>query len=163
MIRKANSGDFEAIASIYNYYILHTHSTFETEAIDSLEMGSRITRVQQDFKLPWLVIEDAGTVVGYAYATQWKARQAYAKTTESSVYIEKNHFGKGYGKLVYQELMTQLESLGYHAIIGGISLPNEGSIRLHESLGFKKIGEFEEVGFKFERWINVGYWELILR
>lgn len=162
MIRQANSGDYHSVASIYNHYILNSHATFELEAITNDEMGSRIEKVQQTFRLPWLVLIDADQIIGYAYATQWKARKAYARTTETSVYLHKDHFGKGYGKTLYTELITQLQSLRYHSIIGGISLPNDASIQLHESLGFKKIGEFEEVGYKFDRWINVGYWELIL-
>lgn len=163
MIRQANSGDYTSVAFIYNHYILNSHATFEMTPIDEKEIGARIEKVQITFKLPWLVLEEEGEVVGYAYATQWKARQAYSRTTESSVYIHKDHFGKGFGKMLYAELLNQLKLLGYHSIIGGISLPNQASIKLHESLGFKKIGEFEEVGFKFNRWINVGYWELILR
>ncbi len=161
MIRSATSGDAARIVDIYNHYIIHSHSTFEIDPIDVNEMISRIERVQNEFQLPWLVMEVDNEIVGYAYATQWKARKAYSKATETSIYLHKDQGGKGYGMPLYYELMNQLKKLGYHAIIGGMSLPNEASRALHEKLGFKKIGEFKEVGYKFDRWIDVGYWELI--
>ncbi|MEQ9466764.1 MAG: arsinothricin resistance N-acetyltransferase ArsN1 [Ekhidna sp.] len=162
MIRPATTEDAKAIATIYNHYILHSHATFETEPIDVPEMLSRIRKVQNEFALPWLVKEESGVVVGYAYATQWKPRKAYENTVEISVYLDKDCAGKGYGKHLYQELIRQLQGEGYHAVIGGISLPNESSVKLHESLGFQKVAHFKETGFKFDRWIDVGYWELIL-
>jgi phosphinothricin acetyltransferase len=162
MIRSTVPEDAQSIVDIYNYYILNSHATFEITTIDSEEMAKRIKKVQEDFNLPWLVMEVENQIVGYAYATQWKARVAYSKTTETSIYLHKDEGGKGYGKPLYYELMNQLKALGYHAIIGGMSLPNEASRALHEKLGFKKIAEFKEVGFKFDRWIDVGYWELLL-
>lgn len=162
MIRSAKTEDAIAIVEIYNHYILHSHATFEISPIDSAEMVKRMEKIQHEFNLPWLVLEDQNQVVGYAYATQWKARVAYSKTTETSIYLHKDHGGKGYGLPLYSELMHQLKALGYHAIIGGMSLPNEASRALHDKLGFQKIGEFREVGYKFDRWIDVGYWELVL-
>ena len=163
MIRQATSQDFASIAEIYNYYILNSHSTFELDPITDDEMGTRIKKVQDTFKLPWRVLIEENQVVGYAYATQWKARKAYARTTETSVYIHKDHFGMSYGRTLYGNLIDQLKMLGYHTLIGGISLPNDASVRLHESLGFQKIGTFKEVGYKFDRWIDVGYWQLIIK
>ena len=162
MIRSAKTEDAKAIVDIYNHYILHSHATFEIDPITADEMEQRISKVQTEFNLPWLVLEDHNQIVGYAYATQWKARVAYAKTVESSINLHKDQGGKGYGLPLYSELMKQLKTLGFHAVIGGMSLPNEPSRILHEKLGFKKTGEFKEVGFKFGRWIDVGYWELII-
>ncbi len=162
MIRSATAQDYSQLATIYNHYIVNTHSTFEMNAVSPSEMGNRIERVQTHFNLPWLVIAEDEVPVGYAYATQWKPRSAYAKTTETSIYLHQDHFGKGYGTQLYTALISQLRQLGYHALIGGISLPNEPSIKLHEALGFKAIGSFKEVGYKFDRWIDVGYWQLIL-
>ena len=161
MIRPATPKDAESIVAIYNYYILNSHATFEITPIDPEEMVNRIEKVQEEFKLPWLVMEVENEIIGYAYAIQWKARVAYSKTTETSIYLHKDQGGKGYGLPLYSELMNQLKTLGYHAIIGGMSLPNEASRALHDKLGFKKIGEFKEVGYKFDRWIDVGYWELV--
>ncbi|WP_424962523.1 N-acetyltransferase family protein [Ekhidna sp.] len=162
MIRHATPKDAKAIVDIYNHYILHSHSTFEIDPIKADEMEQRINRVQVELNLPWLVMEEEKKILGYAYATQWKLRVAYAKTVESSIYLHKDQGGKGYGLPLYSELIDQLRTLGYHAIIGGMSLPNDASRALHERLGFKKIGEFKEVGYKFDRWIDVGYWQLTL-
>lgn len=161
MIRPAKPEDAKAVVSIYNHYILHSHATFEIDPVLEKEMAQRIKKVQEEFSLPWLVMEDQSQVIGYAYATQWKARVAYSKTTETSIYLHKDQGGKGHGFPLYSELINQLKTLGYHAIIGGMSLPNDASRALHEKLGFKKIGAFKEVGYKFDRWIDVGYWELV--
>lgn len=162
MIRPAIPSDASDIVEIYNHFILHSHATFEVEPISIDEMTVRISKVQEQFQLPWIVLEMEDRIVGYAYATQWKARKAYAKTTETSIYLHKDHGGKGYGRKLYSHLLDQLKSLGYHAIIGGMSLPNDSSQMLHENLGFVKIGHFKDVGYKFDRWIDVGYWQLIL-
>lgn len=162
MIRSAVKTDATDIVEIYNHYILHSHATFELKQITSKEMATRIKKVQEVFNLPWLVLEIENRIIGYAYATQWKTREAYSKTVETSIYLHKDQGGNGYGKILYAELIEQLRRLGYHALIGGMSLPNEASQLLHEKLGFKKVGVFKEVGFKFDRWIDVGYWELII-
>ena len=162
MIRSALPSDAVSICEIYNHYILESHATCETSPVSSKEMAKRISRIQQELNLPWIVLEVDQQVVGYAYATQWKPRQAYAKTVETTVYIHMNFHGQGFGKRLYLELIDSLRNLGYHALLGGISLPNEGSAVLHEKVGFKKVGQLQQVGYKFDRWIDVGYWELIL-
>ncbi len=161
MIRTIDFKDLSAIVNIYNYYIANSHSTFELTAIDEDEKKRRVERDMNRYNLPWMVLEDEKQVIGYAYATQWKARIAYAKTAETSIYLHKDFGGKGYGKKLYRALLDKLKGDGYHAIIGGISLPNEASVVLHESLGFEAVGVFKEVGYKFDRWIDVGYWQLI--
>lgn len=162
MIRPAHINDGSALATIYNHYILHSPATFEVATIDAAEMVQRMKKVTKDFQLPWLVMEEAGQIIGYAYATQWKARKAYAKTTETSIYIHKDHGGKGYGKHLYSALLDAVSNLGYHVAIGGMSIPNPSSQALHEQLGFSYVGVFKDVGFKFDRWIDVGYWQLVL-
>lgn len=157
VIRKATSADVQAITDIYNYYIEHSPSTFEEELLPVSTMTQRVEEVAK--KYVWLIGEVGGEVIGYAYADQWKSRSAYRFTVETSVYLKKGLSGKGYGKQLYSELLQQVQELGYKCLIGGISLPNEASIRLHESLGFVKIGQFVKVGIKFGKWIDVGYWE----
>lgn len=156
-IRKAMPADVQAITDIYNYYIEHSPSTFEEEVLSVDVMEQRVEDVSK--KYVWLVGEVGGEIVGYAYAGQWKTRSAYRYTVETSVYVKNGMFGHGYGKQLYSELLKQVEALGYKCLIGGISLPNDASIRLHESLGFVKIGQFVKVGIKFGKWIDVGYWE----
>jgi phosphinothricin acetyltransferase len=112
--------------------------------------------------LPWLVLEQTSEIVGYAYATPWKARSAYRYSAESSVYLAPASTGKGFGKQLYQALLAELRGAGLHAINAGIALPNPASVALHEALGFQACAVFREVGYKFERWVDVGYWQLFL-
>ncbi len=160
MIRSATAADAAAITAIYNHYILHTPVTFEEEAITAEEMAGRMAEVQQAYN--WFVAEQDGKVLGYAYAGKWKSRCAYRYTVESTVYLDKDAVGRGLGTQLYRVLLADLRQRRIHNVIGGIALPNAGSVALHEKLGFQKIGQFKEVGWKFDQWIDVGYWELIL-
>lgn len=160
MIRNATLADCAAIAGIYNYYIRNTIVTFEEEPVSASEMEARVAGVQT--KYPWLVYEENGVVTGYAYASAWKVRAAYRHAAEISVYLDVNHTGKGIGKELYSALLERVKTLPLHTVIGGIALPNEASIRLHETFGFKKVAHFAEVGRKFDRWVDVAYWELVL-
>ncbi len=159
MIRTATIQDAKEICEIYNYYILNSIVTFEEEIVAVSEMNNRIEQITA--KLPWIVYEESGELLGYAYASEWKSRCAYKHSVESTVYLKPGAMGKGIGSKLYDELINRLKKIKVHAVIGGIALPNESSIALHEKFGFKKIGQFKEVGFKFEKWIDVGYWELI--
>ena len=161
MIRTATIDDATKIAEIYNYYVTNTFITFEKEPVSVDEIYTRISDIVSS-SLPWLVIENNGEVIGYAYATKWRARPAYKHSVETTVYLSKSHSGKGFGKLIYSKLISELTSSGFHTAIGGIALPNEASVRLHESIGFKKVAHFQEVGNKFDKWIDVGYWQIML-
>src|SRR5262249_46335457 len=111
---------------------------------------------------PWLVACVDGRVVGYAYAAPWKTRSAYRYSVESTIYIEPGQSRRGYGRPLYESLIADLRGRGFHSVIGGISLPNEASVALHERVGFRAAGVLREVGRKFDRWIDVGYWVLVL-
>ena len=161
MIRTATKDDSVKIAEIYNYYITNTFITFEKEEIAANEIYTRISDVIGS-SLPWLVLENNGEVIGYAYATKWRARPAYKHSVETTIYLSQDHGRKGYGKLLYSKLISELASSGFHTAIGGIALPNDASVRLHESLGFKKVAHFQEVGYKFDKWIDVGFWQIML-
>jgi phosphinothricin acetyltransferase len=161
MLRPATLSDAAAIAGIYNHYVLHTIVTFEEEAVSETEMAQRITDVL-GAGLPWFVWEESGRVLGYAYASKWKSRCAYRYAVESSIYLPTDAVGRGLGTKLYVALIDALRAKGIHCIIGGIALPNPASVGISEKLGFQKIGHFKEVGWKFEKWIDVGYWELIL-
>ena len=158
-IRRVALSDSAQIAEIYNYYIVNTHHTFETEAVDESEMRSRIDEIIE--KYPYYVSEENGEILAYAYAAPYKSRCAYQSSAEVSVYVKNNIQQKGIGTRLYEKLLAELQSSDVHAIIAGIALPNDASIRLHEKFGFEKVAHFREVGFKFGRWIDVGYWELI--
>lgn len=157
-IRDASASDAAAIAAIYNHYVLHTVVSMEDEAVSDGTMAQRIADVQQA-ALPWLVLHDGGAVAGYAYATKWRARPGYRYSVESSVYLAAPHHGRGHGERLYRVLLERLRGGGYRQVIGGIALPNPGSIGLHEKLGFEQVATFRHVGTKFGRWLDVGYWQ----
>ncbi len=161
MIRQANTADAAAIVAIYNHYVLNTSVTFEEEAVTTEQMAERIGQLKAD-GLPWLVLEQSGEVLGYAYATKWRVRSAYRFSVESTVYVKDGVTAKGLGSQLYQQLLAELKVLGLHLVIGGITLPNKQSVALHEKFGFEKCGHFHQVGFKFEQWRDVGYWQKLL-
>ncbi|AJQ83373.1 arsinothricin resistance N-acetyltransferase ArsN1 family B [Xanthomonas oryzae] len=157
----ASSVHAQPLADIYNYYIANTRITFEMDPVTSVEMAKRIADVQS-IGLPWLVALEGDQVVGYAYATQWRARKAYQSSVESTVYLADGHRGRGLGTALYGKLIEELRGLELHAIIGGVAQPNDASARLHEALGFKKVAHFEQVGYKLGQWVDVAYWQLLL-
>jgi phosphinothricin acetyltransferase len=159
MIRAATDDDSHAIAAIYNHFIANTHVTFETEAITASEMARRIT---ENSPLPWLVAEGPGGILGYAYASKWRVRHAYRFSAETTVYLRDDATGQGLGTRLYDKLLRNLRDRGFHSAIGGIALPNQASVALHEKLGFVECARFKEVGFKFDTWVDVGYWQLLL-
>lgn len=161
MIRQASVSDSDQITKIYNNYVVNTLITFEEEQVDVSDMELRIQRMS-DKGFPYLVWEEDGKVIGYAYAGTFRERNAYRFAVESSIYLELGHFGKGIGKKLYKSLITRCREHGYHSMIGVITLPNEISVSLHEKLGFKKVGHLTESGFKFGEWADVGFWELLL-
>lgn len=160
-IREAMPEDSAQIAEIYNYYIKNTHHTFETETLSDEEMRERVAEISE--KYPYLVADEEGLILGYAYASQFKMRQAYEYSAEVSIYVRHDAKQQKIGTRLYNKLFDELAETDAHAIIAGISLPNDASIRFHEILGFEKVAHFREVGYKLGRWIDVGYWELINR
>jgi len=161
MIRDVSLNDAKAITDIYNYYIDHTAVSFEEVMIEPVEMTKRIQAVHTA-SLPWLVLEENGILLGYAYATLWKARSAYRFVVEVSVYLESTQGGKGLGTQLYDALFTKLKQMDLQAAIGCITLPNSASVHLHEKFGMEKVGHFAKVGRKFDAWHDVGYWQVML-
>lgn len=160
MIRPATAQDAAAVAAIYNHYVATTTISFEEQPVTAADMAGRIAGVTA--ALPWLVFEQDGIVMGYAYATPWRARSAYRFSVESSVYVSPDHPRMGIGSRLYRDLLEELRARGLHMVIGGIAQPNEASVALHEAMGFEKVAHFKQVGMKFGRWVDVGYWELCL-
>ncbi len=160
-IRAVSAADAAAVAAIYNPYVADTCATFETEPVAAQDMAVRIAEVL-DAGLPWLLAEDAAGAAGFAYASKWKGRCAYRFSVESTVYLHRDHTGRGIGRPLYGRLLEEIRARRMHAVIGGIALPNAASIALHERLGFRKVAHFEQVGFKQGRWIDVGYWQLLI-
>ncbi|MBN1534853.1 MAG: N-acetyltransferase [Spirochaetes bacterium] len=160
-IRRAVAADARRLCEIYNHYVERTTVTFEEEPVPPDEMEGRIAGITSS--LPWLLFEEGGRVLGYSYAGRWKDRSAYRFTAESTVYVDAGATGRGIGTALYRQLLDELRVMGINAVIGGIALPNEVSLRLHERLGFKRVARLPQVGYKFGRWIDVEYRLLLLR
>ena len=160
-VRDAVAADAAPIAGIYNHYVAETVVTFEEEPVPPAEMAARIQDVRSA-ALPWIVLEHEGAVTGYAYASKWKGRCAYRFSVEGTIYLAPSFAGRGAGTVLYRRLLAELKETGLHSVLGGIALPNEASVGLHEKLGFQKVAHLREVGFKFGRWVDVGYWQLLL-
>ena len=158
MLREATKADAAGIAEIYNYYILKTVATFEEQKVTTEDIEARLQEIKS-LKLPWIVEESEGRILGYAYASRWKGRCAYRFSVEITIYLDPQTTNKGLGTLLYKSLFEKLRQLSYHVVIAGISLPNKASIALHEKFGMKKVGHFSEVGYKFSQWVDVGYWQ----
>lgn len=156
-IRDANEADAARIAEIYGHYVQNTTVTFEIVPPTTEEIARRIRDVQE--KHVWLLAEEKGTVLGYAYAASFKERAAYRFSAEITVYVDIHHSGKGIGSALLEELLERLRHLGFVHAIGVIALPNPGSVRLHEKFGFKKAAHFSGLGYKLGNWIDVGYWQ----
>jgi L-amino acid N-acyltransferase YncA len=160
MIRSVSIEDAGAICAIYNPYVVGATITFEEQEVPVETMRARIA--DSTVALPWLVLEAEGELGGYAYATRWRVRAAYRYSVETTIYLAPRFQRRGFGMKLYGELIEKLRGLGIHRAMGGIALPNAGSVALHERMGFRKVALFEEVGWKFDRWIDVGYWQLNL-
>jgi L-amino acid N-acyltransferase YncA len=161
-VRPADAADAAAISRIYNHYILNSVATFEEEVVTAEELGRRIDAIRSA-ELPWLVaVDSTAGLVGYAYAAPWKPRSAYRYSVEITVYLAPECSGRGLGTLLYDVLLAGLKKRGIHAAVGGIALPNPASVALHETFGMKQVALFKEQGFKFGRWVDVGYWQRLL-
>lgn len=157
-IRLATESDAEAMLAIYAPVVRDTAISFELEPPDAAEFRSRMREVMRIG--PWIVLESDGVVAGYAYAGQFRARPAYRFTVETTVYVHAAHRGRGAGRALYSALLGAVRLQGYRRAVGGITLPNPASVALHESAGFRPVGSFTRVGFKFGRWHDVGFWEM---
>ena len=160
MIRLATLQDAKRLSEIYNHYVLNAVATFEEEPVSEEEMCRRIDDVQKDFF--WLVYEEGDEVYGYAYAGKWKARAAYRRSVELSVYVDPQRHGRGIGKQLYAALLGQLRERDVHSVIGGVAGNNAASIALHLSFGFEQVAHLREVGHKFGQWIDVTYFQLLV-
>jgi L-amino acid N-acyltransferase YncA len=161
MIRQATAADAEAVIRVYNHYVLNSWATFEEEPVTAAEMARRIDSVARR-SLPWLAVEEGGRLIGYACASPWKDRSAYRFSAETSVYLEPERRGRGWGARLLGTLVEDLRAKSIHSAVGIIALPNEASVALHEKLGFRKVAHLAEVGWKFGRRVDVGYWQLLL-
>lgn len=159
-IRPARAVDAAAVATVYAPYVRDTVISFEEEPPTAAEMAERIASTQAVH--PFLVFEEGGRVVGYAYAGPHRARPAYRWSVDVTVYVAKHAHRSGVGRALYRDLLARLADQGFHSAFAGIALPNDKSVGLHEAMGFEHIGTYREVGFKFGGWHDVGWWRLSL-
>lgn len=157
MVRNATTQDAAQLVDLYNHYIRHTLITFEEEELTAAQFAERIQKISAHY--PFLVYEEKGEILGFAYGNKWRERSAYRFALESSVYVRQGHFGKKIGNKLYEKLFEELKNQGCKQVIGVITLPNETSVRMHEKFGFEKVAHFKQVGLKFGQWCDVGFWQ----
>ena len=155
LVRDATAQDADACAAIYRPYVTDTAITFEYEPPTAEQMAERIAAAQRAHA--WLVLEDDGRVVGYAYAGPYKERAAYRWACEVSVYLEQGRRRGGGGRALYEALLARLTERGYRTAIAGMALPNEASVGLHRALGFEPVGTYRRIGWKHGAWHDVAW------
>ena len=163
LLRAATADDGAELARIYAPVVALTAISFELEPPDATAMAERVRAAQP--RWPWIVACDAhdpGALLGYASAGVFRARPAYRFACESAIYVDPNARRQGLGRRLYGALLGSLRRQGLHRVVAGISLPNPASVALHEGLGFTPAGVVERVGFKFDRWHDMGFWTLNL-
>ena len=161
-IRPFTPADCGPAADLTNIYITTTAIHFGTEPQDGAYFEKLWTTTRDRY--PWLTATtDTGSFAGYAKAGVWRDRAAYSFTPEVGIYVSPGAQGKGIGKALYRALLDELKARGFHSAIGGITLPNDPSVRLHESVGFVHVGTVKHAGWKFGAWHDVGFWQILLR
>ncbi len=162
-IRQGRIEDLPRLTDIYNYYILHTPISFDVTPHSVEERKSSwFSKYRGSGKYQLLVAERDSVVVGYATSSRFRERAAYGSSVETSIYIDKDFHGQGLGTALYEALFERLKSADIHRAYGGVTLPNAGSIALHRKLGFREIGIYNEVGFKFGKFYDVCWLEKAL-
>jgi phosphinothricin acetyltransferase len=159
-MRIAAADDAAQILEIYAPFCVATPISFETEAPSLEEIGRRVSSTLEFF--PWLIAEESGRVVGYAYGSRHRERAAYRWSADVSVYVREEARGKGVGRALYTSLFAILRLQGIHNILAGITLPNPPSVALHETMGLRPIGLYQQIGYKCGKWHDVGWWQLAL-
>ena len=159
MIREVKPSDVRTVTSIYNHYVEHSYATMQYEKSDEAFFEQKIKTILESGHF-WLIAEQDGKIIGYAYSGPWNPREGYKQTCEVSVYLSPDVITKGIGTQLYTELFNRMKQKGIKVIIAVIGLPNKASIALHEKFGMKKVAHFPKMGFKFGKWIDVGYWQV---
>lgn len=159
-VRDATSQDADQIAAIYSPYVSDTAVSFEVVPPSVEVMAERIR--ESTCRYPWIVAEIDGVIAGYSYARSFRTRRAFRFTAESTVYVHPKFQRRGVGEQLMRHLLNRLYNAGHHLVVACIALPNEGSVSLHERLGFHPNGVIPSVGQKFQQWHDVGFWSLTL-
>jgi len=162
-IREGCSGDVPRLVEIYNYYVEHTPITFDTEPVSLQARQKWFEAFSNAGPYRLLVAELNGRVSGYASSREFRVKPAYERSVETSIYLAPDDCGDGFGSALYGRLLDVLEEEAtVHRAYGGVALPNEASTALHRRFGFKPVGTFSEVGFKFGRYWDVAWFERAL-
>ena len=156
-IRAANAGDGAAVAAIYGPYCDSTVISFEETAPTADEMARRIASIGAT--RPWIVLEDEGDIIGYAYASPHNERPAYRWSVSTAIYVGREHHRCGAGRALYTTLLALLRALGYRQATAGITLPNPASVGLHSAFGFAPVGVYRDIGYKMGGWHDVGWYQ----
>ena len=161
VIRSASERDGAACAAIYAPYVTDTAVTFEIDPPGADEMAGRIATAARTHA--WLVLEDEGRVVGYAYGSPFKARAAYRWASEVSIYLEPGRRRTGAGRALYEALFSRLAERGFRTVVAGMTLPNEASVGLHTAMGFEAVGTYRHIGWKHDAWHDVAWMQRTIR
>jgi phosphinothricin acetyltransferase len=160
-VRLALAGDLAAMARIYSYYVESTPQTFDLDPPSAADWRQR-WEVAREAERPWFVTEADGGVVGFVLMSGFRPKAAYARTVECTIYLDPAAVGDGLGRPLYEAALAEAARRGFHVAVAGITLPNRGSVALHESLGFERVGVFREVGHKLGEWRDVSWWQRML-
>jgi len=160
-IRLATVDDLTAINDIYNYYVPRSTCTYQLEP-ETIEARTRWFHEHDPERYPVVVAERGGEVVGWGSLSKFRERAAYAPTVEGSVYIRHDCHRQGLGRMILLDLIERARAAGYHSLIGGVDAEQTASIALQESLGFQRVAHLKQVGYKFDRWLDVIYLQLML-
>ena len=160
-IRAAVEADLPDIATIYGHELANSIATFDLEAPDLTYWREKLAgRHSGDHLL--VAVDEDDDVVGYAYSWSYRPRPAYALTRETSIYLDPSVRGKGVGRRLYPALLDAMADSGVHTAVALVALPNPGSVALHRAVGFEHVGTMREVGYKFDRWIDVAWYQKML-
>lgn len=154
-VRAATSADAERCAAIYAPYVTDTAISFELDPPSPAQMAERIAAASRDHA--WVVLEEQGRVVGYAYGTTFNRRAAYRFSCEVSVYVEMGRRHTGAGRALYEDLFERLAKRGFRTVVAGMTLPNEASVGLHAAMGFEPVGTYRRIGHKLGAWHDVAW------
>lgn len=160
-IRLITASDVEAVREIYLPYVRNTSITFECTEPSIEEFTHKIETIASQY--PWVVYEDNAKILGYAYASRHRSKEAYDWSPESTIYVKEGAHGKGIGRKLYQTLFSILKLQGYVNVYAGVTQPNEKSDKLHEAVGFTQLGLFKNIGYKLGKWHDTKWYQLALR
>ncbi|MBU1307017.1 MAG: GNAT family N-acetyltransferase [Alphaproteobacteria bacterium] len=161
ILRPFTWADIPAITAIYRHYVEHTAITFDTEVPGEAAMAEKYAALVK-LGHPLIVAETAGQLLGYAYASFYRPRAAYRFTCEDSIYLHPNARGKGLGRIMLTELLAQSRAFGFKQMIAVITADTANSIAIHEKFGFRHVGRYDAVGYKFDRWHDIVHLQLAL-